>query len=70
MTEEEIKEWKRKIDMMEHYEMAWEWRYASPGSPLFDTTTPLAKYFNERFQEFGGMTPALSKQLGWKMANK
>lgn len=66
MTEEEIEEWKKKIDKMAQVEMAGLWRFAPPGDPLFDATTPLASYFNNRFQELGGMTPEISKIIGWK----
>ena len=66
MTEQEIEEWKKKIDKMGQFEMARKWRFAPADTPLFDTTLPLAKYFNERFQKLGGMTPKISKMLGWR----
>ena len=66
MIEQEIEEWKKKIDKMGHFEMARKWRFAPAGDPLFDSTLPLAKYFNERFQKLGGMTPEISKKLGWR----
>ncbi|MBA7658389.1 hypothetical protein ES703_66340 [subsurface metagenome] len=66
MTEEEIEKRKKEISKMCHYEMAYLWRFAPAGDPLFDNTLPLADCFNKRFQELGGMTTDLSKKIGWK----
>lgn len=65
MSEQAIKQWKRKIDAMSHEEMARLWRTAPVGHPIFDNTLPLFKYFKDRFDSLGGMTPAISKRIGW-----
>lgn len=64
MTEEEIKKWKEKIDKMTQVEMARLRRFAPSGHPCFTTTTDLPTYFQDRFKELGGMTPAISKEIG------
>jgi len=55
-------EQKEKIDSMSQYEMAYLWRFAQVGEPLFQGDT--GEYFTKVFQEKGGMTPAISKSLG------
>lgn len=65
MADEEIKEWKKKIDNMSHIEMATLHRFAPAGHAIFRDDLPLCDYFNERFQSLGGMTPEISKKIGW-----
>ena len=65
MTEQEIEDWEKQIDTMSHVEMATLHRFAPSGHPLFDTTLPLNEHFQERFERLGGMTPAISKAIGW-----
>lgn len=65
MTEPEIAEHKKVIDNMSQVEMARLWRFSISGHPYFDSTLPLHDYFSARFKELGGMTTAISKQLGW-----
>lgn len=65
MTEQEIQEWKDKIDNMSHAEMARLWRFAPIGHPVFSVELPLFEYFKERFISLGGMTPQISKEIGW-----
>lgn len=57
-----------KIDQMSHMEMAVLSRFASSGSKYFNTIEcpELAAYFAERFKALGGMTPTLSKKIGWE----
>lgn len=64
MTEQEIIEWKERIDEMSHIAMAILWRFAPAGHPVFDSTLPLFRYFDERFKKLGGMTPKISKRIG------
>ncbi len=54
---------KRKIDSMTQREMAAAWRFAPMGDPMFQR--PTFDYFKERFESLGGMTPEISKELGW-----
>lgn len=63
MTEDMIREHKALIDQMSHHQMARLWRFAPVGHPYFQP--PLSDYFTERFMALGGMTPAISKNLGW-----
>ena len=55
-----------KIKKLTHYEMAKLWRFTPDGHIYFDSTLPYYKIFLERFQQLGGMTSEISKQLGWK----
>lgn len=65
MDEKTIAECKAKIDVMSREDMARLWRLAPAGHPYFDSTTPLAEYFNARFQSLGGWDSGLSKKIGW-----
>jgi hypothetical protein len=64
MTLEDIEEIK-KIYVMPRLEMARLYRFAPAGHPWFDSTKPYYKYFERRFKQLGGMTPAVSKEIGW-----
>lgn len=66
MTEQEIKEFKAEIDKMSQYEMARFIRFAPIGHVIFRKDHPLSDYFGEQFQELGGWTPEISKELGWR----
>lgn len=65
MDENEIQKWKAKIDAMSQEDMARLWRFAPVGHPVFVRDSKLYDYFNDRFQSLGGMTPEISKKLGW-----
>jgi len=56
-------EMEAKIDLMTQEEMCRAWRFAPPGDPMFQGET--GEYFMKRFKERGGMTPEISKRLGW-----
>lgn len=63
-----LEEWKAEIDEMSRYRMAALWRNAPVGHPIFQTTSfdgELFAYFEKRFKEAGGMTPKVSKEIGW-----
>ena len=64
MKEEEIKKHKEVIDKMTQEEMAFLWRFAPPGHPYFDNTSPLFDFFDARFKKFGGFISPISKSLG------
>jgi len=67
MTEKEIEESKRKIDGMSQESMAHLQRFAPAGHPYFDKTNgDLSEYFYKVFREKGGMTPEISKSIGWE----
>ena len=63
MTEIDIKDHKDRIDKMDQMEMARILRFAPAGHPYFNK--PLSEYFEKRFEKLGGMTPAISKAIGW-----
>ena len=52
-----------KIDRMSQIEMARRHRFTPPGDPMFQGR--VGEYFAERFKNLGGMTTAISKQIGW-----
>lgn len=58
--------WKHQIDNMSRIEMARFYRFAPAGHPVFDTSLPIYEYFQERFLRLGGMTPAISKAIGFE----
>ncbi len=64
MEDQEIEDWKKKIDAMSQTEMAQLWRFAPSGHPIF--SSPLYDYFNVRFNSLGGFTPGISKAIGWR----
>ncbi|HAQ21137.1 MAG TPA: hypothetical protein DCR40_18170 [Prolixibacteraceae bacterium] len=60
-------ELKAEIDQLSHYDMGRMWRFGLGNVAFFDNTNPISEYFKDRlFQHFGGFTPKISKQLGWK----
>lgn len=61
---------KQKNEIMKIYgltqmEMAHLHRFAPSGHPWFDMLLPYHKYFERRFKQLGGFTPAISKAIGW-----
>lgn len=66
MEEKQIQEWKVKINNMPHKEMARLQRFAPAGHPVFNTKLPLWEIFDKRFKKLGGMTPQISKEIGWE----
>ena len=67
--EAELDYWKRIIDSMSRREIAIKLRFSEPGTFVFDSTDPATDaaydYLLERFQNLGGWTPELSKDIGW-----
>jgi len=66
ITPQNIQEWKDKIDAMSHVEMARLWRFAPAGHPVFRMELPIYEHFEKRYKQMGGMTPEISKQIGWQ----
>ena len=66
MTEQKIEQWKEKIGKMSQLEMARLFRFSPSGHPVFDSKYPLFEIFNKRFESLGGMTPQISKKIGWE----
>jgi len=63
-----IAAWKVQIDRMDQMDLASLWRNAPAGHPCFDTVNwpEIHEHFKARFASLGGMTPAVSKAIGWK----
>ena len=55
----------RKIGSLSHFEMARLWRFAPCGHPYFILDSPLHQAFQARFNQHGGWTAEISKQVGW-----
>ena len=55
----------RQINEMSHEEMCNLWRFGGCGHPFFIKNSTLNDVFMKRFQSFGGMTPSMSKKIGW-----
>lgn len=55
-----------EINKLSHIEMAKLWRFSEVGHVYFDSSLPYYKIFWERFNKFGGMTPGISKIIGWE----
>jgi len=54
---------KEKIDAMSQEELCHKWRFAPAGDPMFQGEA--GDYFKKRLGELGGMTPEISKKIGW-----
>jgi hypothetical protein len=66
MNQDEIDSALKEISTMTHVQMARLYRFSPIGDPLFDKSLPIFNAFMERFKAFGGFTPAISKEIGWK----
>lgn len=64
MEETETKWALEKIKGMSHEEMARMWRFEPSGHEWF-TNPVLSQAFQVRFATLGGMTPEISKLIGW-----
>jgi hypothetical protein len=66
-TEKEIADALIRIASMDHYTMCRYWRFAPTGTEIyFRSDLPTGVAFKERlFDNFGGFTPEISKELGW-----
>jgi len=53
------------INNMSHIEMARIWRFTPSGHFCFDSDLPYFEIFKKRFEDFGGMTPEIFKEIGW-----
>lgn len=54
---------KTQIDEMSQEDMARRFRFGSAGDAML--TGEAGDYFMERFKSLGGMTPEISKKIGW-----
>jgi hypothetical protein len=54
-----------EIDKMSRIEMASLIRFATPGHKYFRNDYPLNMYFMDKWYKIGGMSPEISKEIGW-----
>lgn len=54
-----------KINSMSQIQMASLWRFAPCGHEYFRHDLPYFDIFQKKFKELGGMTPEISKMIGW-----
>ena len=66
LTPQQIESWKHRIDGMDQMACAELQRFAEPGHPVFRSDLPLWGYFRAHFDALGGMTPKISKAIGWR----
>ena len=66
MDNTQVKQEIEKINQMSQIQMAHLQRFAPSGHPYFDDRLPFYEVFSKRFKELGGMTPAISKTIGWE----
>lgn len=65
LTPQQIEAWKQRIDGMSQTACAELQRFARSGHPVFRSDLPLWDYFQAHFKKLGGMTPEISKAIGW-----
>jgi hypothetical protein len=59
-----VVEWRAELSRMTQMELAELRRFAPAGHIVF-TNDALTEYFNKCFEAKGGMTPDISKAIGW-----
>ncbi len=65
MTPEEIQKHTDIINNMSRLDMARMWRHTPAGHIYFDCALPFYEIFKNRFNELGGFSPEISKEIGW-----
>lgn len=66
LTKERIQELKNEIMQMSHIELVRRWRFAPIGDEIFSNLELSALMKHRLFQHFGGITPEISKEVGWE----
>ncbi len=61
----ELEEIEKEINGLSQYEMCRLTRFAPVGHKYFDKRKLYWEVFKKRFNELGGFTPEISKNLGW-----
>lgn len=54
------------VEVFTHEDMARLWRFCPAGTIWFDPNHPACWAFAEKWARLGGMTPELSKKIGWR----
>jgi len=66
MTPEQIEREKKLIQNLSQVEMARLHRFAHAGHKYFNNENQeVSNFFQEEFNRKGGMTPEISKRIGW-----
>ena len=58
-----VEEMKDIIDGMSQEDLCRKWRFAHAGDPFLQGE--VGEYFSQKLREKGGMTPEISKRIGW-----
>lgn len=64
MDQQDIQHWKDVIDGFDHLACVRSLRFLPAGHPIF-VEPELADHFKARLDHFGGVTPVVSKTIGW-----
>lgn len=56
----------KRIANMSRIDMGYLWRFAPIGHMYFNTALPFHEVFKKRFDELGGFSTIMSKQIGWE----
>ncbi|MGB0925475.1 MAG: hypothetical protein ACPGTS_02080 [Minisyncoccia bacterium] len=66
MTKQKIETHKKDIESLSQSQMAHLIRFAPIGHPYFNMAySDIYKTFEARFNKLGGMSPEISKSIGW-----
>lgn len=67
LSREQLDEWIDKINAASHKELCLLERFAPGGHPVFYWKFEIFKLFDQRFFKLGGMTPPMSKLIGFDL---
>jgi hypothetical protein len=65
-TDDQMRKIVRDISALTQLDCARLLRFAEVGHPYFRSDLPLNDIFNAHFKIMGGMTPEISKFIGWE----
>jgi hypothetical protein len=66
-TEEDVEDFRKWVAGLSRYQMCDQWRFcpSTKGGVWFQSDTPLWPIWEARYNELGGMSPSISKSMGW-----
>jgi hypothetical protein len=64
MTPDNINREKARLSAMSQFDLAYLWRFSPAGTSCF-SVPEIYEHFKKVFAEKGGMTPEISKDIGW-----